>query len=89
MIFRKKNGTISEVYFVACGGSLIDLYSSNYFVNKESASMIGEWIPSKEFVLTPPKRLEKHSLVFICSHGGNTKETVEAKQIQQLRQEHL
>ena len=40
--------------------------------------MIGEWIPSKEFVLTPPKRLGKHSLVFICSHGGNTKETVEA-----------
>ena len=75
---QKENGTISEVYFVACGGSLIDLYSSNYFVNKESASMIGEWIPSKEFVLTPPKRLGKHSLVFICSHGGNTKETVEA-----------
>ena len=72
---QKENGTISEVYFVACGGSL---YSSNYFVNKESASMIGEWIPSKEFVLTPPKRLGKHSLVFICSHGGNTKETVEA-----------
>ena len=32
---QKENGTISEVYFVACGGSLIDLYSSNYFVNKE------------------------------------------------------
>ena len=29
---QKENGTISEVYFVACGGSLIDLYSSNYFV---------------------------------------------------------
>lgn len=40
--------------------------------------MIGAWIPGKEFVLTPPKRLGKHSLVFICSHGGNTKETVEA-----------
>ena len=24
---QKENGTISEVYFVACGGSLIDLYS--------------------------------------------------------------
>ena len=33
---------------------------------------------SKEFVLTPPKRLGSHSLVFICSHGGNTPETVEA-----------
>ena len=40
--------------------------------------MVGEWIPSKEFVLTPPKRLGSHSLVFICSHGGHTPETVEA-----------
>ena len=78
---QKENGTISEVYFVACGGSLIDLYSSNYFVNRESASMIADWIPSKEFVLTPPKRLGKGSLVFICSHGGNTKETVEAADV--------
>ena len=39
---QKENGTISEVYFVACGGSLIDLYSSNYFVNRESASMIAD-----------------------------------------------
>ena len=31
---QKENGTISEVYFVACGGSLIDLYSSHYFVNR-------------------------------------------------------
>lgn len=26
-IIEKENGTISEVYFVACGGSLVDLYS--------------------------------------------------------------
>lgn len=76
-----KNINISEVYFVACGGSLIDLYSSYYFVNRESMSMVAEWIPSKEFVLTPPKRLGKNSLVFICSHGGNTVETVEAAEL--------
>ncbi len=75
---QMKNGRIKDVYLVACGGSLIDLYSSFYFVNRESTSMTAEWIPSKEFVLTPPKRLDSHSLVFICSHGGNTKETVEA-----------
>ena len=38
--------------------------------------MTAEWITSKEFVLTPPKKLGKHSVVIICSHGGNTKETV-------------
>lgn len=78
---QKENGTIGEVYFVACGGSLIDLYSSSYFVKRESASMTADWMTSKEFVLTPPKRLGKSSLVFVCSHGGNTKETVEAAEL--------
>lgn len=77
-MIQKENGDISEVYFVACGGSLIDLYSSYYFVNRESRTMTAEWIPSKEFVLTPPKRLGENSLVFVCSHSGNTEETVEA-----------
>ena len=75
---QEKNKVISEVYFVACGGSLVDMYSGMYFVNTEAASMSAAWITSKEFVLTPPKKLGKHSLVFICSHGGNTAETVEA-----------
>ena len=55
-IIEKENGTISEVYFVACGGSLVDLYSSCYFINRESSTMTAEWITSKEFVLTPPKK---------------------------------
>ena len=80
-IIEKENGTISEVYFVACGGSLVDLYSSCYFINRESSTMTAEWITSKEFVLTPPKKLGKHSVVIICSHGGNTKETVEAAEL--------
>ena len=71
-IIEKENGTISEVYFVACGGSLVDLISSCYFINRESSTMTAEWITSKEFVLTPPKKLGKHSVVIICSHGGNT-----------------
>ncbi|MDD3173426.1 MAG: SIS domain-containing protein [Herbinix sp.] len=73
-----KNGQIDEVYFIACGGSLIDLYSSAYFVERESTSMHSSWIPSKEFLLAPPKHFGKSSLVFICSHTGNTKETVQA-----------
>lgn len=73
-----RNEKIEEVYFVACGGSLIDLYSSAYFVERESSSMHSSWIPSKEFLLAPPKHLGQSSLVFICSHTGNTKETVQA-----------
>lgn len=69
---------IEDVYFVACGGSLVDLYPGYYFVRSESKTMHADWITSKEFVLTPPTHLGKTSLVFICSHGGNTKETIEA-----------
>lgn len=56
----------------------MDLYPGYYFVRSESKTMHADWITSKEFVVTPPSHLGKNSLVFICSHGGNTKETVEA-----------
>lgn len=75
------NKLIDEVYFIACGGSLIDLYSSAYFVERESSFMHSYWIPSKEFLLAPPKHLGKSSLVFICSHTGNTPETVQAAEL--------
>ena len=61
---------IEDVYFVACGGSLVDLYPGYYFVRTESKTMHADWITSKEFVVTPPTHLGKTSLVFICSHGG-------------------
>lgn len=57
---------------------MVDLYPGYYFVRTESKTMHADWITSKEFVVTPPTHLGKTSLVFICSHGGNTKETVEA-----------
>lgn len=74
----KEHEEIKDVYFVACGGSLVDLYPGFYFIQAESETMHGAWYTSKEFVIAPPKHLGKNSLVFICSHGGNTKETVEA-----------
>lgn len=58
---------IEDVYFVACGGSLVDLYPGYYFVRTESKTMHADWITSKEFVVTPPTHLGKTSLVFICS----------------------
>ena len=45
---------IEDVYFVACGGSLVDLYPGYYFVRTESKTMHADWITSKEFVVTPP-----------------------------------
>ena len=75
---NKEHGTIKNVYFLACGGSLVDLYPGYYFVRAESAVMDAQWIPAREFALTPPKKLGKDSLLIICSHSGKTKECLEA-----------
>lgn len=53
---------IEDVYFVACGGSLVDLYPGYYFVRTESKTMHADWITSKEFVVTPPTHLGKQVL---------------------------
>ena len=76
---------VEDVYFVACGGSLVDLYPGYYFIRSESKTMHADWITSKEFVVDPPTHLGKNSLVFICSHGGNTGETVEAAHLSRDR----
>ena len=61
----KEHGIIKNVYFLACGGSLVDLYPGYYFVRAESAVMDAQWIPAREFALTPPKKLGKNSLLMI------------------------
>lgn len=72
---------IKDIYFIACGGSLVDLYPGFYFIQAESASIHASWYTAKEFAVTPPKTLGKNSLVIAVSHGGNTKETIEAARV--------
>lgn len=74
----EEKGRITDVYFTACGGSLVDLYPGFYFIQAESSSTHSAWYTAKEFVVAPPKHLGKNSLVIAVSHGGNTSETVEA-----------
>lgn len=58
---------------ISCGS-----VSGILFVRAESAVMDAQWIPAREFALTPPKKLGKDSLLIICSHSGKTKECLEA-----------
>ncbi len=74
----KEKGSIKQVYWVACGGSLIDLYPAHFMLNAESATIESGWYTSKEFILSTPKKLGKNSLVVMCSHSGNTQESVDA-----------
>ena len=36
-IVERNGGNVSEIYFVACGGSVVDMYVSDFFVRSESA----------------------------------------------------
>lgn len=74
----EEQGKINDVFFTACGGSLVDLYLGYYFINAESETMHSHWLNAKELVTSPSKFLKKGALVILCSHGGNTGEVVEA-----------
>lgn len=74
----EEKGEIRQVYWVACGGSLVDLYSADYMLHAESATVESGWYTSREFLIAPPKKLGKNSLVVACSHSGGTWETLDA-----------
>ena len=72
---------ISEVFLVACGGSLVDLYPAKFFLTSESSLLRTDLYTANEFVHAVPKVLGERSVVILCSHSGNTPEVVEAVKI--------
>ena len=66
--------------FVACGGSLTDLYNGYYFLQCESATIRSFWMNANEFLHATPKAFGDTSLVIVCSHSGGTAESVKAAQ---------
>ncbi len=79
---RAENGIkISEVFLVACGGSLVDLYPGKFFLAGESRLIRSELYTANEFVHAMPKVLGEQSVVILCSHTGITPEVVEAAKV--------
>lgn len=76
----KENG-IQEVYLVACGGSLVDMYPAKYFLESEARRLRVGMYTANEFVHALPKALGSDSVTIVCSHGGNTPESVEAARV--------
>ena len=72
---------VSEVFLVACGGSLVDLYPSKYFLASESRRLRSELYTANEFVHAVPKVLGKGSVVILCSHSGETPEVIKALKV--------
>jgi fructoselysine-6-P-deglycase FrlB-like protein len=77
------SGQISEVFLVACGGSLVDLYPAKFFLASEGCRVRAEHYTANEFVHAVPKALGDRSVVIVCSHDGGTPESVEAVKIAQ------
>ncbi|MBT8254524.1 MAG: SIS domain-containing protein [Bacteroidia bacterium] len=72
---------MTEVFFVACGGSLVDLYPSKFFLASESSQLRTDLYTANEFVHSVPKVLGKSSVVIFCSHSGGTPEIIEAVKV--------
>ncbi len=77
-------GQISEVFLVACGGSLVDLYPAKFFLASEGCRLRADLYTANEFVHAAPKALGDRSAVIIRSHSGGTPEAVEAARIARL-----
>ncbi|WP_370676052.1 SIS domain-containing protein [Pleomorphomonas sp. PLEO] len=69
---------VTDIFFVACGGSNALLMSGHYAVEREAEKIAGFSYTAAEFLARAPKRLGKNSIVILCSHSGNTPETVAA-----------
>ena len=82
LVARTESGNqISEVFLVACGGSLVDLYPAKFFLAGESRLLRSELYTANEFVHATPKVLGTGSTVILCSHTGVTPEVVKAAKI--------
>lgn len=58
-------GGLSQVFLVACGGSLVDMYPANYFLNSESTALHSYMMTANEFVHAAPKTLGPQSLTIV------------------------
>jgi len=67
----------ANIYFVACGGSLAYMHNQQYIIDRETV-IPSFALSSNEFIHRNPKALGPQSLVVLCSHSGNTPETVDA-----------
>lgn len=73
----KRKGKIENVFWIACGGSMIDLMPANELLKREATTFTSTVYTAREFCLMAPKSLGPKSLVIACSHSGNTQEVVD------------
>ena len=73
----ERKGKIENVFWIACGGSMIDLMPANELLKREATTFTSTVYTAREFCLMDPQSLGEKSLVIACSHSGNTQEVVD------------
>ena len=76
----KSRPALTEIYFVACGGSYALMLPNQYAVDRHGKTIAAHALNAAEFLARNPARLGPTSTVILCSHSGTTPETVEAAQ---------
>lgn len=76
---------VEDVFLAACGGSMNDLYTAHYFVERESKKLHSTCKNARELILEEPPRWNENSITFVLSHSGNTPEAIEAAKMAKKR----
>lgn len=58
---KEQCGIIRQVYWTACGGSLVDLYPAHCMLMGESTIVESGFYTAREFLLATPKKLGKRA----------------------------
>lgn len=69
---------IKNVFLVACGGSYALMLPLQHILQSGTGAYEAHALNSREFTTRAPQTLGENSVVILCSHSGNTPETVEA-----------
>ena len=67
-----EKGKFDSVYWIACGGSMIDLIPAHELLQREATTFTSYIYTAREFDIMRPRRLGEKSQVIACSHSGNT-----------------
>lgn len=76
---------LTNLFLVACGGSLSIMYPGKYFLDRHSDSLNSDLYNADEFICRNPRHLGETSLVILCSQTGTTRETVHAAEFARSR----
>jgi fructoselysine 6-phosphate deglycase len=70
--------TVTNVVLTACGGSYAVMMPNEYVLSAAATTLEAHALNAAEFTARASKLVGAHTVVILCSHSGNTPETVAA-----------